>query len=143
MSRASVVTRAFFLCESLMKHVQNFENFDDSIDLSCSIVTYISIHADALTVGLEVFLDPGHVHHRAPKPPEIACYRPATLVFPALKRVLSRETRINIYSAQDKRPDMGELHSVKFDGSEYVLSADFGQLRIIADAPKLEIEVED
>lgn len=130
-------------CESSMKHVQNFESFEVNIDLSCSIITYISIYADSLKVGLEVYLDQSHPHHRPPTPPEIACYRPATLIFPGLKRVLSRETRINIYATQDKRPDMGELHSVKYDGSEYVLNADLGQLRIISDAPKLEIEISE
>ena len=126
-----------------MKHIQPFESFDKEIDLSSSVVTSINIDADCLKIGLLVYLDPSHPHHQAPKPPEIACYRRATLVFCELKRFLARETRINIFAHTDKEPDMGEMHSIRCEDGEYVLYADFGVVHIISSPPTLEIDLDD
>ncbi|MBI5172139.1 MAG: hypothetical protein HY986_04590 [Candidatus Melainabacteria bacterium] len=116
-------------------------NLSGNIDLSCSVVISIFANTNQLSIELDVLTEPGHPCYQAPKPPEIACYRPGKLVFPNLRRVISRETRLNVYPPDSNTgaADMGELHSVKPEDGEYILCADFGVLRIRSDEPYLDV----
>ncbi len=116
-------------------------NLTGNVDLSCSIVLSIFASTNQLAINLDVLTEPGHPCYEAPKPPEIACYRPGKLVFPNLRRVISRETRLNVYPPDSNTgtADMGELHSVKPEDGEYILCADFGVLRIRSDEPYLDV----
>ena len=116
-------------------------NLTGKVDLSCSTVLSICVNTSQLCIDLDVLTEPGHPCYQTPKAPEIACYRPGKLVFPNLRRVISREIRLNIYPADNHsgNPDMGELHSVKAEDGEYILCADFGVLRIRSDEPYLDV----
>lgn len=128
--------------ETLVKTQRHsLTNLTGQVDLSCSIVLSICANTSQLCIDLDVLTEPGHPCYQAPSAPEIICYRPGKLVFPNLRRVISRETRINVYPPDSKTgaADMGELHSVKPEEGEYILCADFGVLRIRSDQPYLDV----
>ena len=107
--------------------------------LEDSYVLEICEHADVLVFRLDAVLTPDHAAYLPPRPGEQYCYAFGDLVFRDVVRVDWVSKSACRFTDATGETDLGNIDSLKFDGSVYALQGDWGGVRIESAPPRFEL----
>jgi hypothetical protein len=97
---------------------------------------------DHLVFVVEASLWPGHPGYEPPRPGEWTCCKRARLLFAGVRKVegLPDMADVRTYTDIDGSTDYGSINALTTEGSWYRFVGDFGEVRIQAEAMRLEVE---
>ena len=114
------------------------------VDLEDSFVLGWALRADAFVVDLEASLWPGHPSYEPPLPGSHTCYKPARLVFPAVREIsgLLPKAELDPSHDPDGSIDYGTIEALSSSGAQHRIVAEFGVVSLQSSPPLLTITSE-
>ncbi len=115
---------------------KNFKN----IYLEDSYVIDIAEQENAFTFSVEFVLLKSHPLFHPPEPGEAHCYKRGKIIFPNPIEVVWIEKKMHPIVDITEDVDFGNIDTFNFDGSNYHLTGDWGNIMIKSDPPLLQFE---
>lgn len=115
------------------------------VDLTNSFVLSWQLEGDDLQLDVDLCLLPEHALYEAPRPAQRACYRAASLVFPACLSLARRDGGVAAAAVATVATVAAALGHGRISGLErtgegrYEIRGQFGRIAIRADRPLLKI----
>lgn len=114
-----------------------------AVDLTASFVLSWHCERDSLLLDIDLCLTPEHVFYEAPRPSEMACFRPGVLEFSSCTELLTGDGAAVDDAIRELAGRLGHGRISGFqriDDGVYCLDGQFGVVRISSERPILRLK---